>query len=98
MYEPTGVSPSKPASARAEGAATILTATGLPLAIPAHRHRCLHTDHAAARPANRGSHACGDSGSADDSLQPEPQARTPDKIHSLAYAHRAGRNPEGQSP
>src|SRR6266487_4041882 len=67
MYEPTWVSPGKLASAWAEGAAAILAATGLLVAVRARRHRCLHTDHAGACPATRGSHACGDSGSAADS-------------------------------
>ena len=39
MYEPTWVSPGKLASAWAEGAATILTATGLLVAVRARRHR-----------------------------------------------------------
>jgi len=39
MYEPTWVSPGKLASAWAEGAASILTATGLLVAVRARRHR-----------------------------------------------------------
>jgi hypothetical protein len=39
MYEPTWVSPGKLASAWAEGAATILTVTGLLVAVRARRHR-----------------------------------------------------------
>jgi hypothetical protein len=39
MYEPTWVSPGKLASAWAEGAAAILTATGLLVAVRARRHR-----------------------------------------------------------
>src|SRR5262245_59633518 len=35
------------------------------------------SDHAGARPANRGSHACGDSYSAADPPEPEPQVRPP---------------------
>jgi len=61
MYGPTWVSPRKLASAWAEGAATILTATGLFVAIRAHRQQCLHTDHGGACLANRRSHARGDS-------------------------------------
>jgi len=53
MYGPTWVSPRKLASAWAEGAATILTATGLFVAIRAHRQRCLHTDHDGACLASR---------------------------------------------
>jgi hypothetical protein len=53
MHEPTRVSPRKLASARAEGVAAILTATGLLLAIERTATGSLHTDHVGARPANR---------------------------------------------
>jgi hypothetical protein len=57
MYEPTWVSPGKLASAWAEGAATILTATGLLVAVRVRRRR--QSPHRSRRslPANRGSHA-----------------------------------------
>ncbi|HEY5986444.1 MAG TPA: hypothetical protein VIV12_08720, partial [Streptosporangiaceae bacterium] len=96
MYEPTWLTPGKLASAWAEGAATILTATGLLVAFQARRHRGLRTDHAGACPTTRGSHACGDSGSAADDAR--AAGSTLDKVNSLAYAHRVGRKPEGQSP
>ena len=97
MYEPTWVSPGKLASAWAEGAATILTATGLLAAVRARRHR--QPPHpitpepvpptAEVTPAQI-------------AVAPPPGARstcsTPSKINSLAHAHRVGRNPEGQSP
>ena len=91
MYEPTWVSPGKHASAWAEGAAHILTVAGLLVATRARRHR--QSPHRSRRslPA---SHACGDGGSAAGALEPNRMSG-PGKIHSLAYAHRAGRNPEG---
>ncbi len=55
MYEPTWVSPGKLASAWAEGAATILTATGLALAISARPARPLtRVNRVAAAPGRRG--------------------------------------------
>ena len=48
-------------------------------------------------PANRGGHACGYGGCATDPLGARTACSTLNKINSLACAHRASRNPEGQS-
>jgi hypothetical protein len=74
------VSPGKHASAWAESAATILTATG-----------SRHTGHAGACPQVTPAETAV---ALPVRLSPN-RMFDPGKIHSLACAHRAGRNPEG---
>jgi hypothetical protein len=90
MYEPTWVSPGKLASAWAESAATILTATGLLVTTRARQQSPHRSRRSLPRksPLRRRAVAL--------PVRSSPNRISgPGKIHSLACAHRAGRNPEG---